>query len=269
MKLIKSLVAVAALSVSAYAVSAPTFYFTDTPLGGAVTNLAFTELTISSTTPSVFTMTDANGNGVVDSGDSFLESGLTYGMNFKNGASIYPAGVSKLGVNYELWAVFNPLAGVLTASGVAFGPSAVSFYYDSTANGAFDTTTLLGTLSNYSGGCTLGNCVLNTQYNKVGPNGVITKTLNPAGVDFGLPLSGDGLRVDFNYDITDINGNPLGADITAVFGKSYAGGPGSNFTILATHDGSVHLTVVPEPASLTLLGIGLLGFGMSSRRKKA
>lgn len=260
--------AVAALSVSAYASSAPTFYFTNTGLGGTVTNLAFTEITISSTDPATVVFTDANGNGILDAGDTFNEVGATYGMNFKNGASIYPAGSSLLGVQYELWATFNPISGTLTPTGVVYGPSNINFYYDATANGIFDTTTLLGTLFSVSGGCTLANCVVNAGYDgTVGPSGVLTKTPNPGGIDFGLPLSGDTIRVDNNYDITDANGNPLGGDITALFGTVYAGGPGTTLNLLVTHDGSIHLQI-PEPASLALLGIGILGLGLGGVRRK-
>ena len=267
MKLIKTLVAIAAMSVSAYAAAVPTYTFSNTGFGGTINNLAFTELTITSSPVSTTTFTDANGNGVLDAGDSFLDSGFIAGVAFKNGLSLYSPLVSGLGVQYQLWAQFNPLAGVIGPGGsILFAgtpATQISFYYDSDPlNTAFNAATLLSVLDPINGGCTLATCILTAGYNST-----VSNVIKKDGVNFGDLNSGDGVVVGFNYTFVDANGTTIGT-LPQLVGLAY-GAPGGQLNLFGSSNGFVDPTSVPEPASMALLGLGLLGLGFNARRKKS
>ncbi|WP_404360179.1 PEP-CTERM sorting domain-containing protein [Methylotuvimicrobium sp. KM1] len=67
--------------------------------------------------------------------------------------------------------------------------------------------------------------------------------------------------------IVDQNTNPALATVTP-FGDDGNGNP-EGITITSNHDGSVTFQAVPEPSTVALLGLGLLGFGAKLRKKAA
>ena len=242
-----------------------------TAAGGATTGWK-DELALTYRSDSV--VTDTDGNGVLSDGDTIASSGGRVAGNL-DGANIVTAlTVSETltggpsdngyGSNWEIGFRFTDLAG-------AFDSSVGNFVYDSgnidwvlidSTHGVANEVALF-TTSIVSNEVVSGNQVFTGTVGNFGQgdvNGVaigdifnIATGSGSEGFESYALSAGDMVRfrIDANTDLT-------------VIPTTFASA-GGTFDIGAQHDGSLTFDV-PEPASVAILGLGLLGFAASRRK---
>jgi hypothetical protein len=212
-------------------------------------------------------LTDNDNNGFLSAGDTILSKGGIFNDNFSSLTDLSNNLISSFEPQETLfggpsdndfitdWGLtfgFTNLMGFWTGTGMVYTSGTISmYYYDGSETGVNDLTRLFD-LNVVNGGDTGNSTVLAgylSNFSTGTVNGVAASDVFNNGS--GSFTNSDTVYFGVSQDTQSITG------VNFVDGKAAIGG---------THNGSISFSV-PEPTSLAILGLGLLGFAGARRRK--
>ncbi|MCF6354757.1 MAG: PEP-CTERM sorting domain-containing protein [Candidatus Polarisedimenticolaceae bacterium] len=231
--------------------------------------------------PSTVTLIDTNNDGMIGPADDFLEIGLVAAGNFQMNNANVNTFVSGVSGEYDIIAEFTlrGIASIVGSNVIASGltlSSATIWYDDDQGSGlgSGGVETIIATLDNASGDCAVthgtnaqGSCVIN--WDMITPVAGVWQVPG-GGADLYDGVDPLNFRLDINIDGIDPALEPGYAGYGTTCGIDEFGDPLPLLCqqeVELDHNGSARL--VPEPATLVLLGAGLLGMAGFGRRRKA
>ena len=261
-KLLLAASAVGAALTGAPASAAPLFTVNEGSVPGAIANLVTADR-ISFEYHASIVQTIAGGDGLAGVGDTFIEQGFLTKAAFGSptGGSV-PSQLNALGpAGYGLYGRFtiNGEGDPFATTGVlaTFSALTLTLFVDPNQNtvhtigGDVDPTSEDFAIANYTlnvGQAHVFDGLANGDFDTL-----LNLTLTAAGQAFFMTPS------PF-FTLENFGGNTETFNITS-------GNTTTGFTALADGGGLELFVAVPEPASIALFGIGLLGLGMSNNRK--
>ncbi|XPF93401.1 flocculation-associated PEP-CTERM protein PepA [Colwellia sp. RE-S-Sl-9] len=255
----KKLLLASLITSASFAASADVVTFNDSSFNGTPgSEIVFDFIDFDADLADV-TQTDTDHSGDITGTEAFSEFGSTDIVNFKLGGTL-------LGVDAAYEVFYNyAFSGTVTNNGtgtldITFNAGASGLYVDTTnvGNGMFDGGTEIASFGLNTGGCSIN----------ITPGALQNKGF--CGIDLSLNFAA-GYFFNANGDDLSTTSGAKSAtlivtvqDILGLSPTYPAIGGTQNFQI--SHDGNMTLSV-PEPASVAILGLGLLGFAGARRRK--
>jgi hypothetical protein len=275
---------IAAIAVASAQAAPIDFVFNSAAIIGSTTDYTFTanEMTFAHIGAATITQVDTSAPyGVLGMADDFFEIGFTSLVNFQlSNHNIFRAGINAGPGGYELLAQFtmSGSAGFANSSlQTNITGGGVTIYYDEVQDNTIGpTATPIGTLFAKSGACNItsmggaigvpdGSCSVAFAFDPANFTNPGVWTLGPGGPDIRTLNSTFVIDTDID-ELTQISLQYPGFGVTCDPNMD-GGADACSQTFTASYDGS-GAVYVPEPATLALFGMGLLGLGVRAHRKQ-